>query len=594
MGFCTPMGSVMQIVLNQTQHIIGDFKQIFQDLKLAVSNSAQTGLHLFPELFLCGYPLQDLVLQKEFIENYLEYFSSFDKWLKSLSDQDNGAGNSHLCLVGGLSYEFDQEGLPLYIENVIFACRPGMGMEKLYTKCLLPNYDIFDEEKYFKAGSQAATFNFDGKTMGLLICEDMWFSSTHDVDPVELLYKKCQQESLQLDGILNLSASPYFIGKQEKREHRAKELAQLFQAPFYYVNRVGGEDEILFDGQSFVTDGSKVIVAKMFEEDALISELLPYKGPSSVTYHKAEVENSWESLFQADLTGTGKPPQLNPWDEKTCEEVIKSLSFGLQEYAEKCGFKNFLVALSGGIDSGLVLTLAKEALRPGQKIEAVYMPSKYSSPLSTELAEELCANLEVPLHHFPIKFLHSTMQQEFRTHYRTPLEGLADENIQSRLRGAILYARSNQTGAMVINTSNKSELAVGYSTLYGDSVGAISMLGDLYKSQVYDLSHYLHKTRGSLPLGYIERPPSAELRENQEDSQSLPPYERLDAMLEGFLSYRLTQKNLQTLGFNKEEVKKVYDLYCKSEYKRNQFCPIIKVKAKSFGFGYRIPITKKI
>jgi NAD+ synthase (glutamine-hydrolysing) len=588
----------MQIVLNQTQHIIGDFEQIFQDLKLAVkraqlisaSDKKVPHLELFPELFLTGYPLQDLVLQKEFIERYTNALDNFDQWLKEQPKEQD-----HLCLVGGLTYQFDEDGLPLYIKNVIFACHPGSGLEALYTKCLLPNYDIFDEEKYFCPGDQAATLNFAGKTWGLLICEDMWFSSTHTIDPVKLLYDQVKADKIQLDGILNLSASPYFIGKQAKRETRAKEIAHLFQCPFYYVNRVGGEDEILFDGQSFATDGKKVIRSKPFEEDALAVELLSYAGGPAVSYNDSHIENSWESLFQADLTEKegNNLPQLKPWDEQTCEEVIQALAFGLQEYASKCGFKNFLVALSGGIDSGLVLTLTKMALRPGQKLEAVYMPSRFSSPLSTELAEELCENLKVPLNHFPIKFLHSTMKQEFQNHYRTPLEGLADENIQSRLRGAILYARSNQTGAIVINTSNKSELAVGYSTLYGDSVGAISMLGDLYKSQVYDLSRYLYNTRKELPLAYIERPPSAELRENQEDSQSLPPYPRLDAMLEGFLSYRLTKKNLHDLGFDQSEVQKTYDLYTKSEYKRNQFCPIIKVKAKSFGFGYRMPITKK-
>ncbi len=584
----------MQIVLNQTQHIIGDFEQIFQDLKLAVKRSEQgqssATLEIFPELYLTGYPLQDLVLQKEFIDRYNEALNSFDKWLKEQNPQ-----KEHLCLVGGLTYEFDEQGLPLYIKNVIFACRSGIGVEALYTKCLLPNYDIFDEEKYFTPGLEAATLNFADKTWGLLICEDMWFSSTHSTDPVKLLYDRVKEEQIQLDGILNLSASPYFIGKQAKRETRAKEIAQLFECPFYYVNRVGGEDEILFDGQSFATDGKKVMRSKAFEEDALAIKSLEYAEEKAVAYNDSHIENSWESLFQADLSsGEDKGlPQLKPWNEKTCEEVIEALAFGLQEYASKCGFKNFLVALSGGIDSGLVLTLAKMALRSSQKLEAVYMPSRFSSPLSTELAEELCENLKVPLTHFPIKFLHSTMKQEFQNHYRSPLDGLADENIQSRLRGAILYARSNQTGAMVINTSNKSELAVGYSTLYGDSVGAISMLGDLYKSQVYDLSRYLYETRKELPLAYIERPPSAELRENQEDSQSLPPYPRLDAMLEGFLSYRLTKKNLHDLGFDQSEVQKTYDLYTKSEYKRNQFCPIIKVKAKSFGFGYRMPITKK-
>lgn len=547
-------------------------------------------LNLFPELFLTGYPLQDLVLQKEFIERYLEQIDTFNQWLKGLPKDSS----SNLCLVGGIKYHFDKDDLPLYIKNVIFECRPGTGLVALYTKCLLPNYDIFDEEKYFRAGDDAKIIEFAGKRFGLLICEDMWFSSTHDVDPVKLLFDKAASEE-PLDGILNLSASPYFIDKQSKRETRAKEIAKLFQAPFFYVNRVGGEDEILFDGQSFATDGEKVKRAKIFQEDALGLELMPYAGGAKTTYKNSHIENSWESLFQADLiqNGTDDLPKLRPWTDETCEEVIKALSFGLQEYTSKCGFKSFLVALSGGIDSGLVLTLAKMALQPHQTLEAVYMPSKFSSPLSTELAEGLCQNLDIPLTHFPIKFLHSAVGQEFTKNYRMPLQGLADENIQSRLRGTLLYARSNQTGSMVINTSNKSEIAVGYSTLYGDSVGAVSLLGDIYKSQVYDLCHYLHKTRGDLPIGYIERPPSAELRENQEDSQSLPPYDRLDAILEGFLSYRLSQKKLHELGFNKEEVKKVYDLYTKSEYKRKQFCPIIKVKAKSFGFGYRVPITKK-
>lgn len=582
----------MQIVLNQTQHIIGDFEQIFQDLKLHLTSPAarkdeSPEVHLFPELYLCGYPLQDLVLQMGFIEKYQASLAEFDLWLKK-----QGPTPSKLTLVGGLHYEFDPEGLPLYIHNVIFKCTPGEGIERLYTKHLLPNYDIFDEEKYFTPGKTASIIEFNGMRMGLLICEDMWFSSTHDVDPVQLLKVKAEEEG-PLDLVINLSASPYFLGKQEKREQRGKELALFFQAPFYYVNRVGGEDEILFDGQSFATDGEKVIRARAFEEDALSCPLLKISKINESNY-KDDIENSWESLFKADLTFPREGlPLLRPWTDTECEEVIEALSFGLQEYASKSGFKNFLVALSGGIDSGLVLSLIHHSLKPGQSVEAIYMPSQFSSPLSTELSIELCENLGVKLIHFPIKFLHSTIKQEFRSHSRSSLEGLADENVQSRLRGTILYTRSNQTGAMVVNTSNKSEIAVGYSTQYGDSVGAISLLGDLYKSQVYDLSRYLHRTRGSLPLGYIERPPSAELRENQQDSQSLPPYERLDPMLEGFLSYRLSQKKLHELGFDQNEIKKTYDLYQKSEYKRFQFCPIIKVKAKSFGFGYRVPMTKK-
>jgi NAD+ synthase (glutamine-hydrolysing) len=270
------------------------------------------------------------------------------------------------------------------------------------------------------------------------------------------------------------------------------------------------------------------------------------------------------------------------------------LTFGIQEYANKCGFNKFLVALSGGIDSALVTAIVRLSLREGQSIEAVYMPGLYSAEDSYNWSLELCKNLGIPFKVQPIKFLHRTICNDFKQNFSEELSGLSDENIQSRLRGALIYARSNQTGAMVLNTSNKSEIAVGYSTLYGDSVGALSVLGDLYKSEVFALSNYINTIHKNLiPEGIITRPPSAELRENQKDSQSLPPYERLDAMLEGILSYRLGLKELQGSGFLRDELEKVYGLYTKSEYKRKQFCPIVKVRAKSFGFGYRIPICKK-
>jgi NAD+ synthase (glutamine-hydrolysing) len=251
------------------------------------------------------------------------------------------------------------------------------------------------------------------------------------------------------------------------------------------------------------------------------------------------------------------------------------------------------VALSGGLDSSLVLTIVKMSLLPGQEVEAIYMPGNYSSPISWDLSSKLCLKLGVRLNSLPIKFLHSTIKMNFQGTFTESFEGLTDENVQSRLRGLLLYTRSNQTGAMVVNTSNKSEIAVGYSTQYGDSVGAISLLGDVYKTEAYRLAEWInHKFGAVIPDGIIQRPPSAELRADQKDQDSLPPYERLDAILEGILSFRYTYKDLLTQGFSEEEVKKVFELYYKSEYKRRQFCPIIKIKSKSFGFGYRVPLTK--
>jgi NAD+ synthase (glutamine-hydrolysing) len=367
----------------------------------------------------------------------------------------------------------------------------------------------------------------------------------------------------------------------------------LFGCPFIYVNRVGGEDEILFDGTSFIMNGTTLFKEmSSFKAESLAVEMGPLNGP----YLEKPVfrpENTWEGLFSPRINTTVHPAVIKSWSEEECLEVMRALQFGLQEYARKSGFKKFLVALSGGMDSALVLALTKLSLKPGQSVEAIYMPSVHSSSVSTSLSEDMCRRLEIPLSYLPIKFLHSAVKNAFTSTFPESFSGLTDENIQSRLRGTLLYTRSNQTGAMVINTSNKSELAVGYSTQYGDSVGAISLLGDLYKTEVYQLAEFVNKHfNAPIPEGIITRGPSAELRENQLDQDSLPPYSRLDTILEGVLSYRLGKVQLMELGLPENEIRKVLELYSKSEYKRAQFCPILKVKAKSFGFGYRMPISK--
>lgn len=575
-----------KIYLHQTHQTLADFSSISQYLK---DHMKDAGLHLFPELFLTGYPLQDLCLQRPFIKTYQKHLAEINTWIKSLPKSWNSR-----ALLGGLDYEMDQNGLPLKIKNVIFELIPGVGLKAIYTKRLLPNYDIFDEEKYFTAGSGNTFYKFENKTYGLLICEDMWHSSVHPTDPCNEMKTDCDQKKIKLDGVINLSASPFDVDKSERRLKRGRELSHLFQSPFIYVNRVGGEDEILFDGSSFITLGEETIIsAKAFEPQILEWDNL-WKAPEFQSV-KPSLENTWEGLFTPRLNLSQRPVELKSWSDAQCELVIKGLCFGVQEYATKSGFKNFLVALSGGIDSALVLALIKISLKPGQTVEAIYMPSIHSSSLSTQLADEMCRRIGIKMQFLPIKFLHSSVKNAFTSTFAEPFSGLTDENIQSRLRGALLYTRSNQTGAMVVNTSNKSELAVGYSTQYGDSVGAISMLGDLFKTEVYRLSEYVNQHYGHLiPEGIIERGPSAELRENQLDQDSLPPYKRLDAILEGILSYRLDAEDLVSHGHSEEEVRKVFSLYVKSEYKRKQFCPIIKTKTKSFGFGHRVPISKSL
>lgn len=574
----------MRLHLHQTHHTIADFGAIREALKVVPQTA---GVHLFPELFLTGYPLADLCLQASFINAYEAHLSELNKWAQALP-----ASSDWVALMGGLAYDLGGDRVPLRIRNVIYELSAGKPLREVYTKRLLPNYDIFDEQKYFTPGEAPGVWEWQNQVFALLICEDMWASSFHKLDPC-LDLAALRPKHGKFAGVINLSASPFDALKQPKRLARAQVLSNLLEAPFFYVNRVGGEDEILFDGQSFVVEGNELRhLAPAFEAYKLSCEL-PVAGGYS-TPGPLLLDHTWESLFAPHFSSAKViPRQLESWDDKTCALVWKALQFGLQEYARKSGFKNFLVALSGGMDSALVLTLVKLALRPGQSVEAIYMPSIYSATLSWDLSASLCDRLGIRLVSLPIKFMHSNVKLSFQSTFAEPFEGLTDENVQSRLRGMLLYTRSNQTNAMVVNTSNKSELAVGYSTQYGDSVGALGVLGDLYKTEVYRLADWVNRTHGQLiPEGIIQRAPSAELRQGQTDQESLPPYQRLDAILEGILSYRCDRAELLAMGFEAYEVERVFQLYAKSEYKRRQFCPILKLKPKSFGFGYRVPISK--
>lgn len=573
----------MKITIHQTHHTIADFSSIKEEL-FGIKMAPEKTIHLFPELFLTGYPLQDLTLMKSFYETYLKFLDEINVWSKSIDE-------NHVYLLGGLKYELSDLKIPTKIYNGIFELSKKNGLKYLYSKQLLPNYDIFDEKKYFTGGTDNFIFEFDQFKLALLVCEDMWPSNVHNMDPCLKLLK----EKNDFDAIINLSASPFDLSKNEKRLERAKDLMNAFNRPFIYVNRVGAEDEILFDGESFVLENKKTTILKSFVKDNFTFELIKSEKLPFKKTIPCKVHNTWESLFAPQLEVKQDVIELKKWTESKCETALKALQFGVFEYAKKSHFNKFLVALSGGMDSSLVLTILKLGLKEDQTLEAIYMPSEFSSNLSLKLSQKLCKNLNVPLYEFPITSLHHLARKEFNSNMKQNLVGLADENIQSRLRGLILYARSNQTGAMVINTSNKSELAVGYSTQYGDSVGAISMLGDLYKSEVYWLAEYINKThQGLIPSEIITRPPSAELRENQKDSDGLPEYPLLDTILEGILSYQYSQSDLLRFGLDKKTVEKVFNLYTKSEYKRSQFCPIVKIKAKSFGFGYRVPINKNV
>ncbi len=580
----------MQLNLHQTHHEIGDFESVFKYLTTNFSNGNQHGLHIFPELFLTGYPLQDLVLQKTFIDDYQAFLADISLW----SVNQFKANKPLALLMGGLAYQFDQFGLPSQIENVMYLLEPGKKLRIVYTKQLLPNYDLYEEKKYFTSGHSPAVFEFEGKNIGLLICEDMWFSHLHEIDPVEQLKDHLEQKNQKCDLVVNISASPYHLGKLDQRVTRAIEISKYIGAPFAYINRVAAEDEIIFDGRSFVVNGADIVtLGRGFKSDVVQLKLPVFEGKESGSLSTSA--SSWGTIFSTRLSSDTRT--LLSLKDEECAEVLEALILGISDYSQKNGIKKFTIALSGGMDSSLVLAILKiikdRKIFP-MEIEAVFMPGFFSSSLSYDLSYDLCRNIGVKLTTMPIKFIHSTIRNVYRDSFQSEMKGLADENIQSRLRGALIYARSNEAGSVVLNTSNKSEIAVGYSTIYGDSVGALSVLGDLYKSEVFELANFINRHYNNIiPEEIITRPPSAELRENQEDAQSLPSYDRLDPILEGLLSMRFSAQDLIKKGHDQGQVSKVFQLITRSEYKRRQFCPIIKVKAKSFGFGHRVPISKK-
>ncbi|MCY4643333.1 MAG: NAD(+) synthase [Bacteriovoracales bacterium] len=588
----------MKIYLHQTHHSIADLDGIFSYLEEQMGPQKSPGLHLFPEGQLVGYPLQDLYLDPSFIGSFHKALEKFNAFSTSMEREKEGEEET-LFLLGGPEYEYSSRstprGIPQNIYNSIYAVSPGHPLKPIYRKQLLPGYDIFDEPKYFTPGTENKVLSFRGKKLALLICEDMWSSPSSPCDPVSLL----GEEGAPLDLIVNLSASPFHLEKDHMRTERAKEVCHHLRAPLAYVNRVGGEDGILFDGGSFVAHENGILAkAPFFEKNVLVWEMPSSPKKENVSPPKVPKarprKGAWESLFHFRLDDRN-PPQIRPLNRDDLDLALAAIQFGLREYADKNGFQKFLVALSGGLDSALVLTLTKLALAPGLTLEALSMPGNFTSPKSNELTRSLCEKLEVPCRFLPIKFLHASSRQAFLSAFDSPLEGIADENIQSRLRALFLYARSNQDGAMVVNTSNKSELSVGYSTQYGDGVGAVSPLGDLYKSEVYQLAHHINDRYGSLiDPEILGRPPSAELRPGQKDSDSLPEYPVLDAILEGLTSYGLSVSDLVERGHRREDVEKVRRLQSLSEFKRSSFCPVIKLKFKSYGFGHRVPISKKL
>lgn len=544
----------MKIAIAQINPTVGDIQgnvnKIIDFGHRAKAEAAD--LVVFPEMAVCGYPPMDLLLKDSFVEANLEGLQAI---MRELGD---------IAVLVGFVDRNKGAGRPLH--NACAYIEHGK-LRGVQYKTLLPTYDVFDEDRYFEPAREYTPFKFGSTTFGVSICEDIWndaeFYPTprYNVDPIDLLRKK------QIEVLINISASPYSLEKENIRHGLVRNQATRHGMPVIYVNQVGGNDELIFDGRSIAVDakGKLIAAASAFEEDLIIVDV---------------------------ATGRG---DIRKTPTETIENVYKALVLGTRDYILKCRFKQVLVGLSGGIDSAVVCALAAAAIGQ-QNVVGVSMPSPFSSQGSLDDSKRLAKNLGVEYHVIPIKAGMKTFDEMLSNWFADTAPGIAEENIQARLRGMILMSLSNKFGYLVLTTGNKSELAVGYCTLYGDMCGGLALISDVPKTMVYDLARYINDLSGGpgsvIPLDTIEKPPSAELRPDQKDQDTLPPYEVLDAILHAYVEQRLSADDIVKLGYNSEVVMDVINRIDRNEYKRYQAAPGLKVTARSFGFGWRMPIAQ--
>jgi len=523
----------MKTALIQFNPTVGALEENASCIIADAQGAAKTGAQLivFPELALCGYPPEDLILRPQFIQDC-------DKQLKRLASK---LPQQVYTVVGAPI----TDGTGRYNAAVVFHQGEVVG---IYRKMLLPNYGVFDEKRVFDAGREPFIFDAFGKKVGIQICEDSWLP-----DGAACTALAAKKPEL----VINLSASPYHRGKRLEREEIFSAAAKKLNAPLLFCNQVGGQDELVFDGGSMAFDASGNVTARA-------------------------------PLFQeCTLTDSGTFQTLEP-----VEEVYEALKLGLRDYVNKNGFKKTVVAVSGGIDSALVLTLAVDALGK-DRVAAVTMPSQYSSNETLSDAGEIARNLGVEFHTLPIFPIFGKFTDELSKVWNGMKPDLAEENLQARIRGTLIMALSNKFGWLVLTTGNKSEFATGYCTLYGDMAGGFAVIKDVPKTLVFDLCRWRNRQGVVIPPSTIDRPPSAELRPDQKDSDSLPPYDVLDPILEAYVEKDMGVAAMIAEGFDEAAVRKAVRLVDLSEYKRRQGPPGIKITPKAFGRDRRMPITNR-
>lgn len=557
----------MKIFLAQQNYHIGNFEANTQKILDAIGEAKTKGgdLIVFSELAVCGYPPRD----------FLEFDDFTEQSLRAV-DRIREAADTIGVIVGAPSRNPVKEGKDLFNSAYLLHNNQIMGMAH---KTLLPTYDIFDEYRYFEPSIEWNVLMFKGKKLAVTICEDIWNIAENP------LYRTCPMDQLikqQPDIMINISASPFDYGHAEGRTSTVKRNVEHYKIPMVYCNTVGSQTEIVFDGGSLVMNAEQDIVAELpYFSEALQSVIWNDDGSfAEPVVHKGSTIKDYQDI----------PDSFDP--QEGIDEIHKALVLGIKDYFSKMGFRKAIVASSGGIDSALVLALACEALGP-ENVHALLMPSQFSTGHSVSDAEQLSKNLGNPYDILPIKDIFDTFSTTLEPIFKDLPFSVAEENLQSRIRGTLVMALSNKFGSILLNTSNKSELATGYGTLYGDMAGGLGVLGDCYKLQIYALSKYVNREREIIPENILTKPPSAELRPGQKDSDSLPDYSILDPILYQYIERRKGPKEIIDLGHDNLLITRILKLVNTNEYKRNQFCPIIRVSPKAFGIGRRVPIVGK-
>ena len=548
----------MRVALAQTDPTVADIDGNAARVVARIQSARQAGAQLVvtTELAVFGYPPKDLVLRDDLVRRNVK---ALEEIAKHCTD---------ITAVVGFAKP-NPSGVGKGVLNAAAVCRNG-AVEATYAKMLLPTYDVFDESRYFEPGRTPLVFTIggeqDGHRVGITICEDLWSDSQSDGRRVYGLDPVAETAKAGATLLVNLSASPYRAGIQHDREALFASQVREHSLPLIYVNQVGGNDDVMFDGASLVLDSKGTVIAraKAFDEDLLLVDL--------------------------------EHPQNNrvePYPQRT-DSIHSALVLGIRDYIEKCGFDHVVIGLSGGVDSALTAVLAVEAVG-ADRVHGVAMPSRYSSDHSLKDAEDLAKNLGIELRTIPIEDVHRSFEQAIAPHFGDDAPGVAEENIQARIRGSLLMALSNKFGWLLLTTGNKSEIAVGYCTLYGDMCGGLAVLSDVPKTVVFELARSVNRAAGHvrIPQRTIDKPPSAELRANQLDQDTLPPYDVLDAVLEHYVEHDRSVDDIVGRGFDPATVEFIARCVARNEYKRKQAPVGIKVTSRAFGTGRRMPIAAR-